>query len=254
MGCGLVELNIPIRVPEAFRVIAHRGSSAYTPENTLPAFKLAREMGVGEVELDVQLAIDGVVVLCHDLVLTRYGHGDVVVEEMASDELLALDMGSWFSPHLFAATPMLSLDQLLKTHGDDFIFHIELKGRAEELAAATYAVVDAHRAHAQTIFTSFSHQQLERMRDVSPGSRLGWLVQTIDEEVLDQARELELFQLCPRAGALNVEVVARGRIAAAEIRVWGIAGTPQEVRAMVLQAVESGCDGMTINWPDWVKR
>ena len=35
---------------------------------------------------------------------------------------------------------MLSLDQLLKTHGDDFIFHIELKGRAEELAAATYAV------------------------------------------------------------------------------------------------------------------
>ena len=33
-----------------------------------------------------------------------------------------------------------------------------------------------------------------------------------------------------------------------------IAGTPQEVRAIVLQAVESGCDGMTINWPDWVKR
>jgi len=49
VGCGLVELNIPIREPEAFRVIAHRGSSAYAPENTLPAFKLAREMGVGEV-------------------------------------------------------------------------------------------------------------------------------------------------------------------------------------------------------------
>jgi glycerophosphoryl diester phosphodiesterase len=93
-------LNIPIRVPEAFRVIAHRGSSAYAPENSLPAFRLAREMGVGEVELDVQLAIDSVVVLCHDLVLTRYGHGDVVVEEMASDELLALDMGSWFLPAL----------------------------------------------------------------------------------------------------------------------------------------------------------
>ena len=180
-------MNIPIRVPKAFRVIAHRGSSAYAPENTLPAFRLARKMGVAEVELDVQLTTDGVVVLCHDLVLTRYGHGDVVVEEMASDELLALDMGSWFSPHLFAATPMLSLSQLLKTHGDDFIFHIELKGRAEELAAATCAVVETHRTHKQTIFTSFSYQQLERMRNVSPGSRLGWLVQTIDEEVLDRA-------------------------------------------------------------------
>ena len=121
-------MNIPIWVPEAFRVIAHRGSSAYAPENTLPAFKLAREMGFGEVELDVQLAIDGMVVLCHDLELTRYGHGDVVVEEMASDELLALDMGSWFSPHLFAGTPMLSLDQLLKTHGDDFIFTSSSRG------------------------------------------------------------------------------------------------------------------------------
>jgi glycerophosphoryl diester phosphodiesterase len=247
-------LNIPIRVPKAFRVIAHRGSSAYAPENTLPAFRLARKMGVAEVELDVQLTTDGVVVLCHDLVLTRYGHGDVVVEEMASDELLALDMGSWFSPHLFAATPMLSLSQLLKMYGDDFIFHIELKGLAEELAAATCAVVETHRTHKQTIFTSFSYQQLERMRNVSPDSRLGWLVQTIDEEVLDRARGLELFQLCPRAGAVNIEEVARGRTAAPEIRVWGIAGTPQEVRAMVLQTVESGCDGMTINWPDWVKR
>ena len=86
----------------------------------------------------------------------------------------------------------------------------------------------------------------------SPHRPSSW-PQAIAEEVLDRARELELFQLCPRAGALNVEEVARGCIAAPEIRVWGIAGTPQEVRAMVLQAVESGCDGMTINWPDWVK-
>lgn len=247
------ELNIPIRVPENFRVIAHRGSSAYAPENTLPAFELAREMGIGEVELDVQLATDGVVVLCHDRVLSRYGHGDAVVEEMASDELLALDMGSWFSPHLFAGTPMLSLDQLLRAYGDDFVFHIELKGCAPGLAAATYAVVDAHRVHERTIFTSFSDLQLERMRALAPGARLGWLVQTIDEEILDRARTLDLFQLCPRAGALSVEGIARGRNVASEIRVWGIGGTPQEVRALVLQAVQSGCDGMTINWPDWVR-
>jgi len=62
----------------------------------------------------------------------------------------------------------------LKKHGDDFIFHIELKGRAEELAAATYAVVDAHRAHEQTIFTSFSYQQLERM--IAAGARILLLV------------------------------------------------------------------------------
>ena len=80
------------------------------------------------------------------------------------------------------------------------------------------------------------------------------MVLAIDEEVLDRARGLEFFQLCLRAGTVNIEEVARGGTAAPEIRVWGVAGMPQEVRAMVLQAVERGCDGMTINWPDWVKR
>ena len=59
-------MDIPIRVPAAFRVIAHRGSSAYAPENTRPAFELARAMGIAEIETDVQLTTDGVVVLCHD--------------------------------------------------------------------------------------------------------------------------------------------------------------------------------------------
>ena len=43
-------------LPDPFRVIAHRGASAYAPENTLPAFLRAVEVGASEVELDVQLS------------------------------------------------------------------------------------------------------------------------------------------------------------------------------------------------------
>lgn len=35
---------LPIRVPDAFRIIAHRGASAYAPENTEAAFRLAVDM------------------------------------------------------------------------------------------------------------------------------------------------------------------------------------------------------------------
>ena len=76
-------MDIPIRVPATFRVIAHRGSSAYVPENTRPAFELAREMGIAEVETDAQLTTDGVVVWCHDTGLERYGHGERRVEALA---------------------------------------------------------------------------------------------------------------------------------------------------------------------------
>ncbi|MCK4900930.1 MAG: glycerophosphodiester phosphodiesterase, partial [Anaerolineales bacterium] len=40
-------------------IFAHRGASAYAPENTLPAFELAVRQGVDVIELDVKLTGDG---------------------------------------------------------------------------------------------------------------------------------------------------------------------------------------------------
>ncbi|RIK34981.1 MAG: hypothetical protein DCC57_23815, partial [Chloroflexi bacterium] len=119
---------LPIPVPAAFRIIAHRGASAYAPENTLPAFDLARAMGVTEVELDAQLTTDGQIALCHDGTLARYGHGPRAVETLAWPDLADLDMGAWFSPHLFGGTRMMTLPQLFDTYGAAFVYHVEIKG------------------------------------------------------------------------------------------------------------------------------
>jgi len=47
-------------------VVAHRGASFELPENTLPAFERAIELGADYVELDVHAAADGTLVVCHD--------------------------------------------------------------------------------------------------------------------------------------------------------------------------------------------
>ena len=242
--------NIPITVPQCFRIIAHRGASAYAPENTRPAFELARRMEVREVELDTQLTTDGVVVLCHDDSLDRYGNGDHVVEEMCSAELRSLDMGSWFSPFLFANTPMLTLGSLLDDFGNDFVFHIELKGVAADLPAAVFALVEERNMLDHLIVTSFSFDHLQRMRQIS-SCRLGWLVHEFSQEVLDRAAELDLLQLCPPARTVTRDLVEVGHRVAEEVRAWGVGGTPKEVRLLTCKIIESGCDGMTTNWPDW---
>jgi len=51
--------------------IAHRGASAYAPENTLPAYRLAMEQGADYVEQDLQITKDGILVCLHDLTLER---------------------------------------------------------------------------------------------------------------------------------------------------------------------------------------
>ena len=52
-------------------VAAHRGASGYRPEHTLEAFRLAIEMGVDDVELDLVATRDGVLVVRHDIELSR---------------------------------------------------------------------------------------------------------------------------------------------------------------------------------------
>ena len=61
---------------------AHRGASAYAPENTLPAFEKAVEMKADGVELDIQLTKDDRIVVIHDETIDRTSNGSGWVKDM----------------------------------------------------------------------------------------------------------------------------------------------------------------------------
>jgi glycerophosphoryl diester phosphodiesterase len=62
--------QLPMLGP-VFDLQGHRGARGLKPENTLPSFEVALDLGVTSVETDVHLTQDGVPVLCHDGVLTE---------------------------------------------------------------------------------------------------------------------------------------------------------------------------------------
>jgi glycerophosphoryl diester phosphodiesterase len=74
-------------------VIAHRGASAYAPENTLPAFDLAMHQGADMLELDVQRSADGVLVVFHDDTTERWDGRRRLASSCTLAELQALDIG-----------------------------------------------------------------------------------------------------------------------------------------------------------------
>ncbi|MEU1651842.1 glycerophosphodiester phosphodiesterase family protein [Streptomyces pristinaespiralis] len=88
---------------DAPQVIAHRGASAYAPENTLAAVDLADEMGFAWVENDVQRTKDGELVVVHDDSLARTtdveqrfpDRAPWKVKEFTAAEIATLDAGSW---------------------------------------------------------------------------------------------------------------------------------------------------------------
>jgi len=243
---------LPINVPSNFRIIAHRGASAYAPENTASAFKIAIDMGVKEFELDTQLSTDGIVVLCHDKTLKRYGHGPQKIEECNSNELIALDMGSWFSSLLFSEEKMLTLKKLFSIYDNKVTYHIELKGEVENLPQQVLSLIHNHNLLDFCIVTSFSFEALKSMRVLTRELRLGWLVNRIDMEICEKAKELDLFQLCPPADLITSEMVELGRTIVHEIRVWGVSEKSQIAKKQIEQILKLNCNGMTINWPDWL--
>ena len=81
-----------------FDVIAHKGASGTTPENTLAAFKKALELGVDMIEMDVRLTKDEKIVVFHDETLDRTTNGGGAVVDYTLEEIKELDAGSWFDP------------------------------------------------------------------------------------------------------------------------------------------------------------
>ena len=112
LGIGVVrygrtggkELAERLGVPRP-AVIAHRGASYFAPEETAPAYLLAREMAVDYLELDLQRTKDGVLIALHDDDLRRTtniaevfpGREMDTVDKFTFAELQSLDAGSWFN-------------------------------------------------------------------------------------------------------------------------------------------------------------
>lgn len=119
-------------------VVAHRGASTECPENTMPAFRRAIELGADVIELDVQRTSDGRLVVFHDMTLDRTTNGHGPVFAAGFDEIRGLDAGSWCSAE-FAGTQVPTLDEVLGLEGIGF--ELELKGYGETFVDEVLAAV-----------------------------------------------------------------------------------------------------------------
>jgi glycerophosphoryl diester phosphodiesterase len=192
-------------------VVAHRGASYLAPEGTLPAFLLARELGVDYLEIDLQRTKDGILVAFHDEDLSRTTNVTEVfpgrekdhVDTFAFAELQRLDSGSWFnreSPERarssFKDLRILRLEDVLEvaeSGSQSPGLYIETKA-ASRFPGIEQQLVEALTEHGwigatglgetQVIFQSFEPQSLVRLKVLAPQIPR---VLLIDEVMVSQA-------------------------------------------------------------------
>lgn len=225
------------------QVIAHRGASGYAPENTPAAFDLAITMGADAIETDIQITRDGALVLIHDELVDRTSNGVGPVADYLLAELLELDTGSWFDPESAGQRIPLLFDAM-----DNWLpqipFCLEIK---DPLAAGP--TIDALRdfpSFDRLQITSFSWSAVLAVRANLPVTT-GYLSRTFNIDIIHRCRARGIDQICPPAKLLSSDLVNLAHEHGLNVRAWGVS-----TREDVDLVFESGADGATVNWPDWM--
>lgn len=146
-------------------VIAHRGVRAEAPENTLPAFGLAKHRGATWIETDVKLTHDGIPILMHDDTLERTTNGNGAVADIPWELVRNLDAGTWFDPR-FAGTRVPRMSEMLKLAFTDYLrVNLEIKPCPNRTQATTMvALIEAAKLwpadHPPPLISSFDVEAL----------------------------------------------------------------------------------------------
>ncbi len=125
--------NLKIEYVRTMEVTAHRGASLNYPENTMSAFRGAKELGADWIELDVQQTKDRKLIVLHDTNLKRTTGVDKNTWELTLEEVEKLDAGSFFSPEFAGEKIPLLEDVIVFAKENNMKLNIELKPTGKEI-------------------------------------------------------------------------------------------------------------------------
>jgi glycerophosphoryl diester phosphodiesterase len=160
-------------------VIGHRGYPQFTPENTLPSFRLAIEAGADLVELDYAITQDGVPIVLHDDTLDRtsdaplrWGGTNLPLIAHTAAELRSLDAGSWFDP-IYRGTSLPSLEEALDCI--QRLGGLPLIERKDGSASACVELLSERHLINRVVVQSFDWAFVKAFHELEPRQVLGAL-------------------------------------------------------------------------------
>lgn len=230
------------------KVWGHRGASGYVPENTMPAFVKACEMGADGVELDVQLTKDGKIVVIHDETLERVSDGTGFVKDYTLEELKRMDVSKVMPDYGTVRIPTLSdVLEELKPRGIEI--NIELKTGLflyPGLEQKVLTLVQGLNMTDRIWCSSFNHETVCRIKRLCPQMRCGFLITDILMDVAAYTKKYGIDALHPADYHLqNPLFVKRAKKQGLKVHVWTV-NDKKHMHAFAKQ----GVDALITNYPD----
>lgn len=242
------------------KVIAHRGANKYAPQNTLPAFERAIELGASGFETDIHVTKDGIPVICHNYTINETSNGIGSIASYTLEELKKLDFGSYFSQR-FAGTRIPTLDEFLELVASSAIevMNIELKKPREKesgIVEKTIKAVKSHGLFNRLLISSFDPKLLVEAKKIDPRCQTGFLYSPPHVETLHGhlfpvhfAKYLGADALHPMDCYVNKQYVKAAHAADIKVNVWTVNNEPA-----IERFIKACVDGIITDCPDRVRK
>jgi glycerophosphoryl diester phosphodiesterase len=238
-------------------VHGHRGARALRPENTIPAFEYAIEVGADALEMDVAITKDNVLVISHDphinAEICQGPHLGVAIRQLTLSELRESDCGGLKNPRFPRQQPVPgaripTLDEVLRLSARANIqFNIEIKSFPDRpeltpppdvFAAMLLGVIRKHQLEARSIVQSFDFRILREMQRLAPEIRLSALWEGAARPFVDIAREAQARIVAPDFLLVTPEQVNAAHAAKLEVVPW-TANTPEDWQKLIDAGVDA---------------
>ncbi|NOU82214.1 glycerophosphodiester phosphodiesterase [Paenibacillus sp. LMG 31459] len=244
---------------EKVYTIAHRGASGYAPENTIPAFELAREMDADSIELDIHLTKDQIPVVIHDDTVNRTTNSKGYVRNMTLEQIKQLDAGSWFNKaypmfarEIYAGTTIPTLDEVFETFGKEISYVLEIKESTPKINIEVLLneYIKKYNLEKVVAIHSFSAASLRKFHSINPDIPLYQLVWNDYTSV----RLTEAYLADVKSYAVGISPNFQGTSASyvAQIKRAGLKVMPYTINYQLNmdKAYSWGVDGVYTNFPD----
>ncbi|MGK0465231.1 glycerophosphodiester phosphodiesterase [Clostridium sp.] len=227
---------------------AHRGASAYFPENTILSFEKALEMGCTGIETDVQMTRDGVLVLIHDEMVNRTTNGEGLVADYTYSELNKLDAGSWMGEE-FKGIKIPTVEELIYLVQDkNIIIDFEIKSGVviyENIEQKLIELIYKHRIVNKVILSSFNHYSIAKCNKISKEISTGVLYMAGIYKPYDYAKTVGANAIHPYFLAVNEEVIKQTKKHKIKVNVFTV-----DDEKYMKSFLEMKVDGIITDYPD----
>ena len=208
-----------VRLDDNVEIMAHRGSSAAAPENTLAAVRKAIEENADWVEIDVQETADGEVVVFHDSDFMKLAGVDLKIWDATRADLSDIDIGSHFSPQ-FNPERVPTLAQVLDECKGKIGVNIELKyyGHDRQLEQRVVDLVETSGMTENVVFMSLKLDAVKKMKSLRPD----WTVGLLMSVAAGDLKHVEVDFLAVNAGFVDRSFVQHAHSNNKKVYVWTV--------------------------------